>query len=196
MLKDTIIKAMKIYFSNPSDSKVQATLEIWHELMDDAGIEHELADKAFKQAMLENDFMPKPKDVLELVNGSKENNALAAWIDLLQAHSEPNSVYRSIAFADKQIHAVIKVLGGWTRLYDRINHLKYKGDELTWVKKEFIDTYKACRTNVDYKMLQARPTEVKRKPILIGDTSAVTRLLSTSTSSKASEIIKQIASNN
>jgi hypothetical protein len=60
-------------------------------------------------------FMPKPADILRIINGDGETQALQAWGKVLQAIRMVGS-YDSIVFDDAVIHAAIMDLGGWIEL--------------------------------------------------------------------------------
>jgi hypothetical protein len=78
----------------------------------------ELIRTALKAHMLHPDggqFMPKPADVLRIINGDSETRALQAWSKVLHAIRMVGS-YDSIVFDDPLIHAAIMDLGGWPNL--------------------------------------------------------------------------------
>lgn len=60
-------------------------------------------------------FMPKPADVLRIIHGNSETQALQAWGKVLQAIRMVGS-YDSVVFDDPVIHAAIMELGGWVEL--------------------------------------------------------------------------------
>lgn len=71
-----------------------------------------LALKRFKQ-------MPSPAEVLELLNGSAEQHAIAAWALVLKAQN--HGAYKHVDFGDKLINASIRALGGWVQMFDLCN---------------------------------------------------------------------------
>ena len=60
-------------------------------------------------------FMPKPADIIRLLEGSGEDKASTAWSKVDKAISQVGS-YSSVIFDDALIHAVIEDLGGWIKL--------------------------------------------------------------------------------
>lgn len=60
-------------------------------------------------------FMPKPADVIEHLEGSTESQALKAWSLVAKAMREVGG-YSSVIFPDARIHAVIRDMGGWIAL--------------------------------------------------------------------------------
>jgi len=57
-------------------------------------------------------FMPKPADVVRVLEGRSAEKALIAWTKVLNAMKFIGS-YHSIRFDDPLIHAVIDEMGGW-----------------------------------------------------------------------------------
>jgi hypothetical protein len=83
------------------------------------------------------EFMPTPGQLrFACLNygDSPETRAVAAW-DV--AHNAIRyGAMQSVDFADKLINATIRSLGGWPRFCRR------RREELTWVRKEFLETYR------------------------------------------------------
>lgn len=81
-------------------------------------------------------FMPKPADVIEYLQGSSEAQALKAWSIVAKAVRTEGG-YRSVIFADHLIHAVIRDMGGWIAL------CQSKTSELPFIAREFEKRYRA-----------------------------------------------------
>jgi hypothetical protein len=81
-------------------------------------------------------FMPKPADVIEYLQGSSETQALQAWTQVVKALREVGA-YRSVIFDDPLIHRVIRDMGGWIAL----GHSKTS--ELPFLAREFEKRYRA-----------------------------------------------------
>lgn len=83
-------------------------------------------------------FMPKPADLIRLLEGGKADQAMQAWskVDWAVRHV---GGYASVAFDDALIHSVVSEMGGWVKLNGK--------DENEWpfVAKEFCDRYKAIK---------------------------------------------------
>ena len=80
-------------------------------------------------------FMPKPADVIEYLQGSSETRALTAWTQVVKAIREEGS-YRSVIFDDPLIHVVIRDMGGWIAL------CQSKTSELPFLAREFERRYR------------------------------------------------------
>lgn len=122
----------------------------------------------------EGRFMPKPADIVRVLQGTHEERALVAWGSVMQA-MERHGSWSSVAFDDPVIHAVITDLGGWTTL------CQTKYEELPFVQKRFCDAFRAYAVkgvqsypplllgNADRENLRmGYPTT---SPVLIGDAS-------------------------
>jgi len=60
-------------------------------------------------------FMPKPADIIRLLQGSGQDRGLRAWTKVEKAIAAIGS-YSSVVFDDVLIHAVLEDMGGWIRL--------------------------------------------------------------------------------
>lgn len=81
---------------------------------------YELGDvtRALQQHMTDPDtgqFMPKPADVVRILEGSKETRSALAWTKVVQAIGRVGQ-YESVTFDDPLIHAVVQDMGGWIEL--------------------------------------------------------------------------------
>jgi len=83
-------------------------------------------------------FMPKPADVVKMLQGSTQDSALFAWHKVDKAVREVGT-YASVAFDDALIHRVVFEMGGWVSLGMK--------DESEWpfVKNEFVNRYRGYR---------------------------------------------------
>lgn len=83
-------------------------------------------------------FIPKPADVIKFIGGTTQDGALLAWAKVDRALRSVGT-YRSVAFDDPIIHAVIMDMGGWVGLGSK--------DEREWpfVAKEFENRYRGYR---------------------------------------------------
>jgi len=78
---------------------------------------------------------PKPADILEFLEGTREDKALMAWLRVREA-IQKGGYYASIEFADEVIPYCIKELGGWQWLCSQL--IK----EMPFVEKRFKDLYR------------------------------------------------------
>ena len=92
---------------------------------------------AFSTAMKTLKFMPKPAEILSILDGPSESKSYEAWNCLIAAMGHVGA-YRSVEFEDKTIHAVVEAWGGWMEVC-RITteELRYKAKEF----KELYNTY-------------------------------------------------------
>lgn len=87
-------------------------------------------------------FMPKPADVVRMMQGSTQDSALSAWakVDKAVRHVGP---YKSVVFDDPLIHVVLHEMGGWTALGQKSD------DEWPFVAKEFENRYRGFKARGD-----------------------------------------------
>ena len=98
------------------------------------------------QARRASKFFPKPAELRELVTGSVEDRARAAWRRVLGA-IEHVGTYESVDFRDRMIHAVVEAMGGWdgTWAWDRAD-----GPELLGLERDFVSLYRLyCQRGLD-----------------------------------------------
>jgi len=118
-------------------------------------------------------FMPKPADVVRLMQGTTQDSAMLAWSKVDKA-LRTVGVYTSVVFDDPIIHAVLADMGGWIALGN-------KGEkEWPFVANEFEKRYRAYKrqSEIEYyppvligvaqaeNTLENFPTS---EPVLIGD---------------------------
>ena len=118
-------------------------------------------------------FLPKPADVVKLIGGGTQDAALVAWAKVTNALRVVGR-YKSVAFDDPLIHAVVSDMGGWIPLGD------VKEDELPFRGKEFENRYRGYRLRsavppYPAKLLGIMDREnasrgfMPSEPVLIGD---------------------------
>lgn len=83
-------------------------------------------------------FMPKPADVVRMLEGSTQDAALVAWAKVDRAVRVVGA-YRSVAFDDALIHRVIAEMGGWIALGSK------RDDEWPFLRNEFVNRYRGYR---------------------------------------------------
>ena len=79
-------------------------------------------------------YMPQPSDILRVLQGDSQTQALKAWTKVKGAIRQVGS-YHSIVFDDFLIHAVIRDMEGWIALCQKSEK------ELTFVSLEFQKRY-------------------------------------------------------
>jgi hypothetical protein len=119
-------------------------------------------------------FMPKPADVVRMLNGTSSDAALVAWakVDKAVRHI---GMFSSVVFDDPLIHRVLSDMGGWCSLATKTE------DEWPFVGKEFENRYRGYsmrneKPEYPAKMIGMFEAENSRNgfksdpPILVGDT--------------------------
>lgn len=86
--------------------------------------------KAYKYNLL-----PKPAEIIEFLEGSKDDKALMAWLQIKEAIIK-GGYYASIEFADPIIAHCINGLGGWQWFCCQ------QKDEMPFIEKRFMDLYR------------------------------------------------------
>ena len=77
---------------------------------------------------------PKPGEIIQEIEGSKEERAVSAWGEVVEAIKRTGP-YQSVCFSDSTIHSVIDFMGGWPATGDWLE------SELKWKQKEFERLY-------------------------------------------------------
>ena len=83
---------------------------------------------AFDQAMVSSKFFPKPAEIREIICGSGEEQAHAAWGVILQCLEKGNP-------PPDHLHPITRQLGGWGTLKQKT----YR--ELDFIKKDFVEIF-------------------------------------------------------
>jgi hypothetical protein len=83
-------------------------------------------------------FMPKPADLIRILKGDSQTQSLQAWTKVEQAIRLVGP-YRSVAFDEPVIHAVLQEMGGWIRI------CQTSDKELPFMMKEFQNRYRGYR---------------------------------------------------
>lgn len=118
-------------------------------------------------------FLPKPADVVKMLQGSTLDSAQTAWTKLQRA-VERVGTYASVCFDDPIINAVVSDMGGW------IQHGQASDKELPFKQKEFEARYRGykARGGVDSypRYLRGIADQVnvsngyaEGTPVLVGD---------------------------
>jgi hypothetical protein len=135
----------------------------------------EQVSKAFSSHLVDpksGQFLPKPADIVRALSGTQEDRSLMAWGKLFDAMRQVGQ-YRSVAFDDPMIHAVVTDMGGWPKL------CQITEQEVPFVQRRFCETHAAyARAGCDhYPRMLAGVHDIQNgahgygdsKPILIGD---------------------------
>lgn len=150
-----------------------AAMSIWWNIL--KAFDVEAVERAFKAHVADPDtgrFMPTPACIVGRVMGGSEAIAVDAWSKVLRGIKQAGG-YRTVAFDDCLIHAVIESLGGWVRLCET------RSDELPFRRKDFIATYIGFRRRGERPrypgLLYGRHDS--RDVVLIGDQTSAQRVI-------------------
>lgn len=83
-------------------------------------------------------FMPKPADVVRMMQGSTQDSALSAWAKVDRALRQIGP-YETVVFDDPLIHVVLHEMGGWVGLGTKTD------DDWPFVAKEFENRYRGFK---------------------------------------------------
>ncbi|WP_454731478.1 MULTISPECIES: DUF6475 domain-containing protein [Cupriavidus] len=101
-------------------------------------------------------YLPKPADIVRMLQGSTQDSALQAWAKVDRAIRTVGT-YRSVKFDDGLIHRVVMEMGGWIEIGRKTE------DEWPFVRNEFVNRFRG------YRMRNELP---EFPPHLIGMTEA------------------------
>lgn len=126
-------------------------------------------------------FMPKPADVVKMLQGSSLDSAMVAWSKVDKAVRQVGT-YATVVFDDPVIHRVIHEMGGWVKLGAK--------DEKEWpfVAKEFENRYRGYRVRnevpeypqslIGIAEAQNAQNGIKSQPpVLIGNPQLATQVM-------------------
>jgi hypothetical protein len=83
-------------------------------------------------------FMPQPSDIIRILQGDSQTQALEAWSKVMHAISGVGA-YDSIVFDDCLIHVVISDMEGWVALcHQTVEELKFRGIEFQKRYRRFL----------------------------------------------------------
>ncbi|SAK62535.1 hypothetical protein AWB76_03263 [Caballeronia temeraria] len=125
-------------------------------------------------------FLPKPADVVRMLDGGTQDAALLAWSKVDRALREVGA-YRSVVFDDPVIHRVLTDMGGWIPLGQKTEN------EWPFVRNEFVNRYRGYRMRSEVPAYvpvltgiadaqNTRTGQRSQEPILIGDAAAAERV--------------------
>ena len=134
-------------------------MELYWKTLEPFGDEE--CEHALKAMVTTQRFFPKPVDLLETLQGKKENQATEAWLKVLNAVKRIG-VYQSVSFDDRAIHSVIDAMGGWEQL------CMMKTEDVKWKEKEFEKLYSVISSRPSDNHPQYLPGTVEMSNALTG----------------------------
>jgi len=84
-------------------------------------------------------FLPKPADVVKLIDGGSADGALQAWAKFEQGLMR-FAPYQSVVFDDPLIHRVVQDMGGWP------GFCGHPEGEWPFMRNHFVNLYRGYRT--------------------------------------------------
>ena len=134
-------------------------------------------------------FVPKPANIIRMLQGSTQDAALVAWAKVDLAVRRVGT-YCDVVFDDSLIHRVIQDMGGWIGIGTKAD------DEWPFVAKEFENRYRGFssrgeRPEYPAKLIGIASAYNQQKgfktdaPVLIGDEAQARRVLSGGTDKPA-----------
>ena len=110
-------------------------LDMYYDILKD--YEYEQVERAVKKVMSNYKYstMPKPADILEYLEGTRDDKALMAWLQAKEA-VQKGGYYASIIFKDPVIAHCINEIGGWQEFCCA------QISELPFIERRFLDMYR------------------------------------------------------
>ncbi len=118
-------------------------------------------------------FLPKPADVVKVLEGATSDVALLAWAKVIQGIRHVGT-YDSVVFDDPIIHRVLEDLGGWVWIGQQTEK------EMPFVEKRFRDAYRVWRARpalMDYQRRLAGVIEKQNGALGFSGVNVTTRFI-------------------
>lgn len=128
------LSVMADVYSKPMSEGV---ITMWWKSLE--GYEFQQVDRAFMAAVKNADggqFMPKPADIIRLIDGSSNDRASIAWGKVLEAASSVGA-YQDVCFDDPVIHSAVMDCGGWSSI------CRTEAESLSYTQHRFCECYRA-----------------------------------------------------
>lgn len=124
--------ACEVYGKNPSES----TANLYFDVLSG----YELRDilralSAHVQNPDNGQYLPKPADLIKILDGDSQTAALKAWTKVVDAIKKVGP-YQDVVFDDPLIHLIITEMGGWIHINSILT------DELPFRSNEFVKRYR------------------------------------------------------
>lgn len=191
----TLVKGVHSFYSQDVS---EFAAQIWWNAM--RGYTIDQVRKAFNVHAADpkaGQFMPKPADLIRVLDGTQDDRSALAWSKVFGAIQRVGS-YQTVVFDEGAIHAAIEDLGGWPKV------CATKMDELPFVEKRFCAAYRAhlkagsaypARLIGIVDQTNAARGHGLQDPVLIGNASAARQVLAVGSYTQAQPMtIHKIAS--
>ena len=112
--------------------------DMYYEILKD--FEYKAVESAVRKVIATHKYntLPKPADILEFLEGSKDDKAMIAWLQVKEA-LEKADYYYTVEFSDPIISQCINALSGsWMQFCDDTALKK----DMPFVEKRFMDMYR------------------------------------------------------
>lgn len=184
----TLVKGVHSFYSQDVS---EFAAQIWWNAM--RGYSIEQVRKAFNAHAADpksGQFMPKPADLIRVLDGTQDERSALAWSKVFGAIQRVGS-YQTVVFDEGAIHAAIEDLGGWPKV------CATKMDELPFVEKRFCAAYRAhLKAGSPYParlvgivdQTNAARGHGLLDPVLIGNASAARQVLAVGSYTQAQPI--------
>lgn len=119
-------------------------------------------------------FMPKPADLIRMLEGSTKDRAFLAWAQVERAMRTVGG-YQSVVFEDAITMRVIDDMGGWPRLCDTlVSELPFRARDFEvayrgWVERSEVPAHAACLPGRHEIANGSQFAHFNGPPALIGD---------------------------
>ncbi|MBT7630934.1 MAG: DUF551 domain-containing protein [Desulfobacula sp.] len=147
----TLYLATYSIYKRPRDSDPNPVVyELFYEAVKKFG--YDAVKAAFSvhiQSPDNGQWIPKPADIVRIIEGTSKDNALVAWSKLKKTISAVGS-YETVVFNDPIIHAVVQDMGGWIFLCSTTEK------ELPFKKNEFQSRYYDYKSKSDVPVYPAK----------------------------------------
>lgn len=142
-------------------------------------------------------FMPRPADVVRMMEGSTLDSAVTAWTKVDRAVQQVGT-YSTVVFDDPLIHRVLADMGGWPQLGQR------QVDEWPFVAKEFQTRYRGYRSRREepaypptligiFDQQNTAQGFAAQAPVLIGDQRKAREVLAGGSDRPALQVTQHVA---
>ena len=181
MSKESFVDILGEHYTSKGKSLTAGSLKLYEVVLQSKGISYEQALLSVIEHISDPDhgkYLITPADIVRHVHGSADSEAYQAWEQVLKACRTKDAIYRGIVFADLKITEAIDMLGGWQSFYEAVHHAERTND--TWVRKNFLDAYKAA-TGRKNKIAEGKGMNGRKlKPIQIGNPEACAKIMEAS----------------
>lgn len=132
----TVLTALSELYGKPLS---QGAIALWWQALERFDFEQvSRAIRAHTEDAQSGQFMPKPADLIRVLEGTATQRASLAWGAVFDAMQRVGA-YQDVVFDDATIHAVVDDLGGWPKL------CRSSSSELSYLQHRFTESYRAYR---------------------------------------------------